>query len=155
MSDPIDDPVDFMPLPAGVQASYDWKMRNCKAGWQATGDPWAVAEAMTLTFFRRQPPPAWLDDAVWTLACTRRTKRHAKQAHERSIRFRRFLAVRDAHRDGLPWEKAYVRAAELWADSPDVACEPEQMRKAYLEVRKDSKEGRGGLYFYPKQQHRS
>jgi hypothetical protein len=35
----------FLVLPPGVKASYDRKMRNCEAGWQATGDPWAVAEA--------------------------------------------------------------------------------------------------------------
>ncbi len=65
----------FLILPAGVQASYDRKMKACEDGWRATGDPWAVAEAHTLTLLHRQVPPAWLDDAVWALAIQRRTKK--------------------------------------------------------------------------------
>src|SRR5512139_1447883 len=83
----------FLTLPAGVQASYDRKMRSCEAGWRATGDPWAVAEAHTLTLLHRQVPPAWLDDAVWALAVKRRTKAHAKRAQEAAVRSMRYHAV--------------------------------------------------------------
>src|SRR5215831_2303763 len=89
-------------LPGGVRESYDRKMRNCEAGWRATGDPWAVAEAHTLTFLHRQVAPSWLDEAVWALAVKRRTKKYAKRAQERAIRFLRYEVVRDAHDLPLP-----------------------------------------------------
>jgi hypothetical protein len=131
--------------------SQDAKLR----GWLATGDPWAVAEAMTLTTLHRQAPPAWLDDAVWALAVKRRTKLHAKRARQAHVRFMRYLAVRDAHHlDGLSWEDARVRAAEIYANNPDAAAEPDQMWKAYKRVKKDLRKGRGGLYFTPKEQRR-
>jgi hypothetical protein len=142
-------------LPAGVRASYDRKMQACEAGWQATSDPWAVAEAMTLTTLHRQPPPAWLDDAVWALACKRRTKKHARRAREAGIRFMRYLAVHHAHHlDGLSWVKAYEHAAEVYMGNPDIAADAERMRKAYKQVKKDLRKGRGGLYFTPKKQQR-
>jgi hypothetical protein len=148
------DPV-FLILPPGVQASYDRKMQNCEAGWRATGDPWAVAEAHTLTTLHRQAPPAWLDDAVWALAVSRRTKAHAKRAREAAIRLMRYEAVRDAHHlDGLSWEEACAQATKVYADNPDVAAEPDRMWKAYKRVKKDLRKGRGGLYFTPKKQRR-
>jgi hypothetical protein len=154
-ADQVGDPV-FLILTPGVQASYDRKMRNCEAGWQANGDPWSLAEATTLTTLYRQPIPQWVDDGVWTLACMRRTKAHAKRAREASIRFRRYLAVRDAHfRDNLSWEQACVHAAAVWADNPDVAAPADRMWKSYKQVKDDLDEGRAGLYFYPKLQRRS
>jgi hypothetical protein len=145
----------FLTLPASVQASYDRKMRSCEAGWRATGDPWAVAETHTLTLLHRQVPPTWLDDAVWSLAVKRRTKRHAKRAQEAAIRLMRYEIVRDAHQIyGLSWEDSYERATEVLADTP-AAAEPDTMRKVYGKVKKHLKKGRWGLYFTPKKQHRS
>jgi hypothetical protein len=142
-------------LPPGVQANYDRKMKSCELGWQQTGDPWAVAEAHTLTALHRESPPAWLDDAVWTLAVNRRTDDHARRASEAAVRFLRYEAVRDAHRiDGLSWPRAYERASEILAHTP-AAAEPERMGKAYKKVKRDLKAGRGGRYFTPKQQRRS
>jgi hypothetical protein len=145
----------FLTLPANVQASYDRKMKSCEAGWRASGDPWAVAEAHTLTLLHRQVPPAWLDDAVWALAVKGRTKAHAKRAQEATIRFMRYEAVRDAHRlDGLSWDRAKARAAEVLAETP-AAAEAETIWKAYKRVKKkDLEKGRGGLYFTPKKQNR-
>ena len=135
----------FLTLPAGVQASYDRKMKSCEAGWRATGDPWAVAEAHTLTLLHRQVPPAWLDDAVWALAVKRRTKAHAKRAQEAAIRLMRYEAVRDAHGlDGLSWEEAYEHATEILADTP-AAAGPDTMRKVYATVKKHLKKGRWGF----------
>ena len=142
-------------LPPGVQASYDRKMKSCEAGWQETGDPWAVAEAHTLTTMHRQSPPAWLDDAVWTLAVNRRTEGHAKRAREAAIRFMRYEAVRYAHHlDGLSWERACEHAVKVLADTP-AAAGPELMWKTYKKVKKHLREGHGGRYFTPKQKRRS
>jgi hypothetical protein len=151
----------FLILPPGVQASYDRKMKNCETGWTATGDPWAVAEAHTWAHLHRQPSSAWLDDAVWALACQRRTKRHAKRAREAQIRIARYDTVRAARlikdpktKKKLSWTKACELAAENLADKPDLAADSEKMWKAYKQVKKHLKEGRGGLYFTPKEQRR-
>jgi hypothetical protein len=155
MTDHDDDQVAWI-LPPGIQTSYDRKMKLCKAGWQETGDPWAAAEASTLATLHRQLPPAWVDEAMWALACAGRTKDHAWRARERAIRLMRYQAVRDAHRDGMSWEKACEHAAKAYASNLEIAATPDQMWKAYKRVKKDLKKGRGGLYFTPKfQQARS
>jgi hypothetical protein len=140
-------------LPDGVRESYDRKMKSCEAGWRETKDPWAVAEATTLTFLHRQVTPLWLDEAVWHLAVNRRTKAHAKRANEAHIRFMRYEAVKYAHADGLTWEKAVARAVEVLAETL-AAAEPDSIWKSYKRVKADLKAGRGGLYFTPKKQHR-
>jgi hypothetical protein len=141
-------------LPPGVQASYDRKMQSCEAGWRETGDPWAVAEAHTLTVLHRQSPPAWLDDAVWILAVNRRTATHAKGAHEAAIRFMRYEAVRDAHDlDGLSWDRACAHAVKVLAGTA-AAAKFGRMWKSYKKVKRHLREGHGGRYFTPKQQQR-
>ena len=144
------DPV-FLILPDGVRASYDRKMPQCEAGWRATGDPWAVSQAHTLTRLHRQVAPLWLDDAVFGLAARRRTRAHDKRAHEAEVRLMRYMAVRDAHAEGLSFEKAYVHAAKalpLWNPAiPRVSANT--MRLTYQTVKKDLKAGRGGRYFKP------
>jgi len=139
----------FFILPPGVQASYDQKMKQCERGRQATRDPLAFAEALTRACLHRQPPPEWVHEAGWVLATKRRGKEHAKRAREAAVRLQRYLAVRDAHkRDGLSWERAKDRAAEVLA-STSAAAEPDTMWKVYKQVNKDLKSGRGGLYFMP------
>ena len=98
------------------------RCKACEAGWRATGDPWAVAEAHTLTLLHRQVPPAWLDDAVWALAVKRRTKAHAKRAQEAAIRLHAVRRRRDAHRlEACHGRKLKVRAVEVLADDAAAA----------------------------------
>jgi hypothetical protein len=144
----------FLILPAVDQKWYDRHMKSCEAGWQATQDPFAVAEAQTLTFICRQVLPAWLDEAVWLLACKRRTKGFAKRAQESAIRFTRFSAVKAAHAQGMKWAKAKDHAETVLAGT-DAAADAGTIWKAYCAVRKDIKAGRFGRYFVPKpQRHR-
>src|SRR5262249_635115 len=141
----------FFILPPGVQASYDQKMKQCERGWQATRDPLAVAEAVTWACLHRQPPPAWVHEANWVVATKRRGQAHAKRAHEAAVRLMRYQAVRDAHyKDGLFWNDAYERATEVLALHPWAAAKSGTMKAAYIQVKKDLKSGRGGLYFMPK-----
>ena len=144
----------FLILPAGVRATYDRWMKNCRDGWLATEDPWAVTEAHFLTMIHRQVSPLWLDEAIHNLADKQRTKAHAKRAREASIRLLRYSAVRDAKRDGMTWEASYAEAERVWASNPQVAATADVMRKAYVAVKKDLKAGRGGRYFTPKKQNR-
>jgi hypothetical protein len=136
------------------QANYDRQMKDCEAGWRATGDPWVFAEALTLALVHREVIPAWLADAGWSLADERRGKEHAKRELEARIRFMRYKVVRDAHElDGLSWEKAREHAVKVLVNTEAVGSS-ETMWDAYKQVNKDLKEGRSGLYFTPKRQHR-
>jgi hypothetical protein len=145
----------FLILPDGVGASYERRMSNCKACWEATGDPWALSEAHTLVSIHRQAPPAWLDEAIYRLADRRRTKAHTKRAREAMIRSVRYQAVRDVHdHDGLTWEEAYEAAERVLAEIPAVKASANVMRKAYMAVKRDMKAGRGGRYFTPHRQNR-
>jgi hypothetical protein len=144
----------FLILPDNERKRYDRDMESCEAGWRATGDPWAFAEALTLTRIYRQVPPPWLDEAGWLLACKRRTKSYAKRALEASIRYHRYLVVGDLrYRLGLSRGKACEEATRLLAGTT-AAAEPDMMEAAYKAVRADIKAGRRGLYFAPKRQHR-
>ena len=163
-----------MILPKGLRAKFDRWMADCKAGWVETGDPRAISAAHTMTVVYRQVSPDWLDEAIFSLADGRRTKEHARRAREASVRLTRYMAVRDAHYvDGLPWEKAYEKAADVLAnidgltremakaadvlatDPVMVAAEPDTLRKAYSDVKRDLKAGHGGRYFTPQKQNRA
>ncbi len=118
-----------------------------------TGDPWAITEAHTLTTIYRQVPPAWLDEAVWLLACKRRTKEDATRMLVARVRFRRYRAVREVHARGLSWKKACAEATRIFAGTVE-AGKPDTMWKAYKAVKADFKAGRDGKYFEPHRQHR-
>ena len=151
--DAAGDPV-FLILPEGVRDTYDRWMASCKAGWLETGDPWAISTAHTMTMLHRQVSPLWLDEAILSLADNHRTKVHAKRAREAAVRLMRYMAGRDARASGQTWEAAYAKAERVLATNPAAAAEPDTMRKAYQEVKRDLRAGRGGRYFTPHQQKR-
>jgi hypothetical protein len=86
----------FLILSDSDRKRYDRWMKSCEAGWRDSKDPWAVSEAHTLTFCYRQVSPAWLDEAVYLLACKRRTKIYPKRAQDADVRLTRYRAVRRA-----------------------------------------------------------
>jgi hypothetical protein len=144
----------FLILSGSERKWYDRVMRACEAGWREAEDPWAIAEAMTMTVLHRQVAPAWLDEAVWLLACERRTKKHAKRAQDAHVRFMRYQVVLNAQAGGKTWEEACEHAAKVLAGTP-AAAEADTVWQSYKAVRKDLKAGRGGLYFTPHKQNRS
>jgi hypothetical protein len=127
---------------------YAAKMKACESAWRATGDPWAVAEAHTLTIIFRRVSPKWLDTAVWTLAEKSRGNASVKRADTTKRQVLRYYAVRDAHSSGLSWAKAYDWAADALAGTA-AAGEPDTMHKAYNAVARDIKEGRAARYYVP------
>jgi hypothetical protein len=144
----------FFVLPPDLRTSYNNKLARCERGWLATEDPAFAIEAFILTHLHRQPPLLWVTEAACSLAARRRTKGHIKRAIEAVIRRMRYEAVRDAHgggpkRGGLAWDQAYVRAAETLALTR-AAAEPSTMEAVYKQVKRDLKQGRGGLYAMPK-----
>ena len=130
-------------------------MSSCKAAW-GEGEPLAVAEAETWAFLYRQPIPAWLERAVFDLAIGRRSKSQAKRLRNAAIQMARYSTVRDL-KVGIPglydpitaetpWERIYAMASEGLAGSR-AAGSADTMKKAYQNVRRDLKKGRGGKYF--------
>jgi hypothetical protein len=156
--DAAGDPV-FLILRDGIRASYDRKLAACEAGWRATGDPAAVGEAVIYVHLHRQPLPRWLAEAVAMLADDRRGDAHAKRGLEAAADSLRYQAVRDAKagrmagglkdKGKVSWETAYGRAAEVLA--PTFARgSADTMKRSYQKVKRDLRDGRGGLYFAPK-----
>lgn len=138
----------FLILPPAIRASYESKMARCERGWRATRDPAFIAEAKTWSHFHRQPDPLWLSEAVIELCAKRRTKGYKTRVHNAAIRQMRFEAVRDAVRDGMLWKAAYAEAVEELANTRAAGKWP-TMKKAYDNVMRDRKNGRGDRYLAP------
>jgi hypothetical protein len=132
----------YLILPPKWQVQYEKDMELCRAGWQATRDPYIAAEAVSWVHLHRQPVPAWLHEALWVVAAGRRGKAHAQRALVASKHLQRYMAVRDFKADGLTWEESYTRAAGLCGG------EAEAMKQSYCRVKNDLKRGHYGLYHY-------
>jgi hypothetical protein len=145
----------FLILSDNDRKWYDRWMKSCEAGWRDSKDPWAVSEAHTLTSICRQVSPAWLDEAVYLLACKRRTKIYPKRAQEASVRLTRYWAVRRALARGFSWEDAYDEAVRMLDGDRMERAGRDMMATAYKDVTKDLKAGRGGKYFQPHPQRRN
>jgi hypothetical protein len=143
--DAAGDPV-FLILPDGVREYYESKMAACEAGWRETKDPLFVDEAIVWMTNYRQVPPLWFDKAVHDVCVEHRTPEHARRAREAAAHFERFGAVVHAkRREGLTWDAAYARAAELVADAVEETC-----RNSYQRVNRHVKQGLAGLYIPPR-----
>jgi hypothetical protein len=96
--------------------------------WRASRDLHVIANRLGMCRLCNEPPPAWLHKAVLDLAdASVNVKLYAKQA--RSLV--RYLAVREAHdSEGLSWDDAKVRAAEILRDQPARAS-PDRMWAEY------------------------
>ncbi len=143
---------DFLIIPPGMQAEYDRTLAACRVGWQATGDPAALMEALVLSCLYRQPPPLWLVEAACMVMSKRRTKRYMTRRYNATIKWMRYVAVRDAVGAGFQWQSkhgqnAYERAAEQLAGTKAAAQSP-SMKAHYDEVARDLKQGRSALYVY-------
>ena len=116
-------------------------MRLCQAGWEATHDPAFIVQALMMVIHS----PPWLFEAVYELATNHRSKGDVTSALERSIRRRRYEAVRDAKVAGKSWKAAYAEAAKNLAETP-MRGSADAMQHAYADVARDIREGRGDQY---------
>jgi len=98
--DAAGNPIFFLLSPV-LQEQYDKQMAQCEAAWRG-GEPLAVAEAAVRSQLYRQPPPAWVADAVVELAVKCRTKKQAKRQLVR--------ALKQANRT---WPEAYTEASSM------------------------------------------
>ena len=139
---------------------YERHLARCEDGWRATGDPGFIREAQIWTHLYRQPPLLWLSEAVIELATKRRTKGYATRVFRNAVKQMRFEAVRAAVQKVMPratqkakpkaptWDEAYEIAAAQLAGTR-AAGKAGTMKAAYVEVNRDRKTGRGGLYLEP------
>jgi hypothetical protein len=132
----------YLILPPKGRVQYERDMELCRAGWEATRDPYIAAEALSWAHLHRQPIPAWLHEAMWVVAAGRRGKAHAQRAMVAFKHLQRYMAVRDFKADGLTWEAAWARAADR------CGCEVEAAKQSYCRVKADLTRGRHGLYHY-------
>jgi hypothetical protein len=101
--------------------------------WRASGDLHILATEVGLCRLHNKPPPEWLHKALLDVAnASVDTAPYAKVA--RSLV--RYVAVREAHdREGLSWDKAMKRAAEMLRGQP-AAASPLRMWAEYKKVRR-------------------
>jgi hypothetical protein len=103
--------------------------------WKVTGNLHVLADRLGLGLLHGEVSPAlaWVHEALLELAnASVNTKPYAKTA--RSLV--RYIAVREAHyREGVPWDKAPDRAAEMLRGKP-AAAGRDWMEKEYKKVRK-------------------
>jgi hypothetical protein len=113
--------------PPATDEYFDQRVARCKAAWEETRDPFAVAEAHTWHALCRAPSPDWLDQAIVEVCIARRSKAVHKRHIDAMIDFARWNTVRALREpgrkewwrnlpgksaDALSWDKAYAQAAE-------------------------------------------
>jgi hypothetical protein len=125
----------YRQLEPALEVSFLRKLRDCEIAWRETGEPLAVAEAMTWTFLYAQTPAEWLEEAVVTLAVGRRTPEQAERHREVMRHAERYCRVRDLRREGLTKDEALDRAAE------ELEAARATIEKSYAQVRKDFSTG--------------
>jgi hypothetical protein len=139
---------EYFILPIEVRPEYEEQMAQCEAGWQETADPAFVGEATFLAHAYRQPVPRWLADAVTVVTLKVRGQRHVAHDHNMEIRWRRYRAVLDARGRGLSWADAWEDAVTK-LEGTDAQGETTVIKKAYMSVAADLRDGRNGRFASP------
>jgi hypothetical protein len=139
-------PIYFI-LPPDIRPGYERKLAACRAGWEATRDPAAPMEALVWALCYRQPPQLWFVEAACAVMLRRRTKGYVTRCINATIKWMRYVAVRDALSRGLTWLAAYDDASDKLARTAARAAAG-TMKAAYDEVIRDLRGGRDALYTY-------
>ena len=156
----------FVELPPPIRAGYERKLAACRLAWEATGDPLAIAEALTLTTLYCQLNEPWLEEAAIQALVRTRSSARAKQHRIDMKHFRRWRFLRDLkghyvedpaghmrwkwNPPGKPsWEKARELVAKELAKCGD-NVEPDNVQASYEIVQDDMRAGCGDKYFFLK-----
>jgi hypothetical protein len=150
--------------PANRESAEQWRARTferrmaaCESAWRA-GNLLAVLDAVASSAQLRQPPPAWLIEAVSALVDLRMTP-HERRRHEQDlIHYTRWDAVKELRarrRDlfkqdddgrGMTWEKARA-AVSVLLEGTAAAGGEDAIKASYDLVEREMREGRGGRFF--------
>jgi hypothetical protein len=141
----------FTQLRPAIEASFVGKLADCEAAWRTTGEPLAVAEALTLIHLYKQTVPEWVEAAANAIIAGRRTDKQAEAHREAMRHVERYKAVRDLRRTGVkPLLLAAERAHEMLAGTA-AGASPATIEASYKRVRSDLRKGRArGKYFFIK-----
>lgn len=154
---------DLVELPPEIRAGFERKLEACRRAWEATKDPLAVAEAISLTHWYRQDIVPWLEEAAVQALVRSRSKARAKQHRIDMKHFMRWRFLKDLkgryvkdseehthwqrNAPGKPsWKRAREVVAEELAKCGD-HVEPDTVQDSYEMVEDDMKAGHGGKYF--------
>jgi hypothetical protein len=128
----------------------------CEKAWLAGISP-AVADAVAICRTYRQAPPAWLVEAVITVAKASLTPVETRRRRENMIHLTRWDAVRDLrdrrhqlleqHGDnrGTSWERCFAAVSEYLEDT-EAAGSESTIRASYDIVQRAIRAGRGGEF---------
>ena len=140
------DPRRSIPLPAAVRARFEKQLNDSRRTWDETGDPLAVAEAITWVYLHRQLIPPWLEEAAIRSLVRERTELQTRRHREAMQHWWRWRLVRDGKLANLSWAKAYERAARMLTDGGKPVDE-ETVKKSYARVQRDIDAKRFGKYW--------
>jgi hypothetical protein len=145
-------PRSSLPLPPAIRKRFEERLTECRRTWEETGDPLAVAEAISWVYFHRQTIPPWLEDAAIRSLARLRTDQQARRHREAMRHWGRWRWVKDGIEDGLTWDQAYDRAARMLAGDAEVDVESirESVRKSYQLVQRKVRSRRTGEFWFLK-----
>jgi hypothetical protein len=135
-----------------AKADFDRQMAACKTAYQATDEPLAAAEAVTLVrLFFPQAMPAWLEALVVSIIIERRTGEQARRHRESMRHMIRYQYIHSFRRQGVrPIRKAAERAKEVLKGTDIANVTVDEIIESYWKVRHDIEAGRQLEYFFLK-----
>jgi hypothetical protein len=115
------------------------RMLDHERAWMA-GNTSAIAEAVATCWRFREPPPAWLWEAIDQFVDRRTPNAEKRRRREMDIHMMRWIAVTELRERrfelpfgddrGMTWEKCYAAVAEMLADT-EAAGSEETIRASY------------------------
>jgi hypothetical protein len=147
-------------LPPSIRARYEERLALCQRAWETTGDPLAVAEAITWAHHYRQPTEEWLEAAAVQALIKVRSKAQAKRYRDGMIGLDRYTFIRDVvaggFRQEIPEDGGKVRVLSIpatWEQAIQAAAEhfgvdEETVWKSYKKVKRQFRERRTSRFRY-------
>jgi hypothetical protein len=148
--DDTDGSTSAVVLPSEVQKDYDRQLAACQTCWQATDEPLAVAEAITLVHLFRQTVPAWVEASAVSIIIDQRTAKQARRHRESMRHWWRYNYVHGFRQRDIPLRKAAERAQEVLKKTGLACVSVDEIIESYQKVRRDIEAGRQAEYFFLK-----
>jgi hypothetical protein len=124
------------------------QLARLEAVWNAEHLNEAVVEAITYCARRGLPSPLWAVAALRYLVPATPNRGKGKPSRRQSMKhYTRWSAVEEAREElGVSWDEAYQRASDILKDT-DAAGSPAVIKRSYLIVAKDFRNGITGRYW--------
>ena len=129
-------------LPPEIRSRYEERLAACRRVWGVTGDPLAVAEAVTWTHHYRQPIEPWIEEAVVQALVQVRSKEQANEHCTAARELERYFHIKDATAGGMTWEDAKQSAAGA------LNCSEVTALKSYCDVKRQLDDHEDSRFHY-------